>query len=72
MLVLTRKSGESVYIGRGIEVTVLAVQGGRVKLGFAAPPEVSIRREEIPRPSVIVGERLSRVAARAVELAHSG
>jgi carbon storage regulator len=47
MLVLTRKSGEQVVIGRDIVVTVLAIQGGRVKLGFTGPSEVPIHREEI-------------------------
>lgn len=54
MLVLSRKNGECVRIGRFIEVKVLEVGGGRVKLGFSAPPEVAIQRNEIrgvyPRP----------------------
>ena len=47
MLVLSRKHGEAIVIGDGITVTVLAVDGDRVKLGVAAPAEVSIHREEI-------------------------
>jgi carbon storage regulator len=47
MLVLSRKSGESVWLGSSIEVTVLEVSGDRVKLGFSAPPEVAIQRDEI-------------------------
>jgi carbon storage regulator len=47
MLVLSRKRGEKVMIGNGITVTVLAVAGNRVKLGFAGPAEVPIHREEI-------------------------
>jgi carbon storage regulator CsrA len=54
MLVLSRKSGECVQIGDLIEVKVLEVSGGRVKLGFSAPPNVAIQRAEIrgsnPRP----------------------
>jgi carbon storage regulator len=50
MLVLTRKDGESVQIGEGISVKVLAISGNRVKLGFSAPPEVTIRRKEILTP----------------------
>ncbi len=49
MLVLSRRNGESVCIGPGIHVKVLAIRGGTVKLGFEAPPEVSIRREEVQR-----------------------
>ena len=47
MLVLSRKRGEEVVVGGQITVTVLAVQGDRVKLGFAAPAEVSIHRKEV-------------------------
>jgi carbon storage regulator len=47
MLVLSRKNGEAIVIGDGITVTVLAVEGGRVKLGVVAPREVPIHREEV-------------------------
>jgi carbon storage regulator len=49
MLVLSRKSGERIWIGPEIELTVLDIHGGRVKLGFAGPPEVPIRRQELAR-----------------------
>lgn len=47
MLVLSRKCGEAIVLGNGITVTVVAVQGGRVKLGVVAPAEVPVHREEI-------------------------
>jgi carbon storage regulator CsrA len=47
MLVLTRKNGETISIGRGIEVKVLSINRHAVKLGFSAPPDVVIRREEL-------------------------
>lgn len=47
MLVLTRQPGESVVIGEDIEVTIISIEGDRVKLGIAAPKEVSIYREEL-------------------------
>jgi carbon storage regulator len=47
MLVLTRKPGEKVVIGGGIELTVVAVQGDRVRLGVAAPPAVAVDRWEV-------------------------
>jgi carbon storage regulator len=47
MLVLTRKPGESVVIGDGVTVTVVAVEHGRVRLGFNAPKEVPIQRTEV-------------------------
>ncbi len=47
MLVLTRKSEESVIIGNNIEVKVLAVRGEQVSIGFNAPDDVSIYRKEV-------------------------
>jgi carbon storage regulator len=47
MLVLSRKRGERIVIGEHVTVTVLDVRGDRVKLGFAAPAEMPIHREEI-------------------------
>jgi len=49
MLVLTRKPGEAIVIGDGITVTVVEVKGERVRLGFTAPAEVAIHREEVKR-----------------------
>ncbi len=49
MLVLSRKPGESVVISDGITLTVLSVEGDRVRLGFVAPAEVPIHREEVYR-----------------------
>ena len=47
MLVLTRKPGETITIGNDIKVTILGVEGGQVRVGIAAPKEVSVHREEI-------------------------
>lgn len=47
MLVLTRKLEESIVIGGNIRITVLQVQGDRVRIGISAPPEVRIDREEV-------------------------
>ncbi len=47
MLVLTRRVGESVVIGGGIEVTVLDIKGESVRIGVKAPRETSIQRAEI-------------------------
>jgi carbon storage regulator len=51
MLVVSRKPGEEVVIGDQIIVTVVAVDGARVRLGITAPAEVPIRREELGRSS---------------------
>ena len=47
MLVLSRKRGEAICIGDTITITILATDGGRVKIGVAAPQEVPVHREEI-------------------------
>jgi carbon storage regulator len=47
MLILTRRPGERVAVGDEILVTVMGISGNLVRLGFAAPPGVSIYREEI-------------------------
>jgi carbon storage regulator len=57
MLVLTRKSGQEIVIDGGIRVTIIAVNGDRVRVGVTAPPEVRVDREE-------VHQRLCEPAAR--------
>jgi carbon storage regulator len=47
MLVLTRKEGEGVVIGYDILVSVLAVDGERVRLGIEAPADIPVDRQEI-------------------------
>lgn len=47
MLVLTRKPGQSIIIGDGIEVQVLSVAGEKVRLGITAPRDVDIFRDEV-------------------------
>jgi carbon storage regulator len=47
MLVLSRKESQRLVIGDNIVVQIVRVQGGTVRLGIVAPPEVSIRREEL-------------------------
>ncbi|MFM9959777.1 MAG: carbon storage regulator CsrA [Planctomycetaceae bacterium] len=47
MLVLTRKINESVRIADNIEVVVLEVKHGKVRLGFRCPDDVPILRKEV-------------------------
>lgn len=49
MLTLTRSVGETIRIGDDIEVHVVEVRGGTVRLGFKAPREIAIHREEVYR-----------------------
>jgi carbon storage regulator len=48
MLILTRKKGESIVIPHAnLVVTVLAVKGNQIRLGFSAPDHMSILRQEV-------------------------
>lgn len=47
MLTLTRRAGERITIGANIEVTVLDVSGGKVKIGISAPRELPVYRGEL-------------------------
>lgn len=47
MLVLTRKIGEAINIGKDIRITVTKINGGRVGIGIEAPTSVLISREEL-------------------------
>lgn len=47
MLVISRKKGESLLIGEDIEITVVKVEDGTVKLSISAPKSVTILRKEL-------------------------
>ncbi len=49
MLVLTRRSGESVMIGNDVIITVLEARGDVIRLGIQAPRDVQVHREEVYR-----------------------
>ena len=65
MLVLTRKTGQSIMIGDGVEVQVLSVAGEKVRLGITAPRDVSIFRNE-------VYDRIESEASRGEEEVDAG
>ena len=75
MLVLTRKSGQAVHLeteglGAGIHITVVAIAGGRVRLGFEAPSNVRILRSELKRhesKEKVVEPRPSLTTAPSIE-----
>jgi carbon storage regulator len=50
MLILSRRPGEQILIGDNILITVAAIRGERVQLGFTAPADVFIIREELRSP----------------------
>ena len=47
MLVLTRRTGETILIGDDIEITVLVVDGNQIRVGIDAPEDVRILRGEL-------------------------
>ncbi|MEG0838991.1 MAG: carbon storage regulator CsrA [Hydrogenoanaerobacterium sp.] len=47
MLVLSRKAGESVYIGGDIKITVVELIGDKIKIGIEAPKSMTVLREEL-------------------------
>ena len=47
MLVITRRRGEAIIIGDGIEVRILRTGRDGVRLGVVAPPSMSVHRQEI-------------------------
>lgn len=57
MLVLTRKEGQTIVIGGGIEVRIAEVQGSRVRIAINAPKEVSIMRGELADEGLVEAVR---------------
>ena len=47
MLVITRKKGEAILLGEDIEITIVKVEEGSVKLAISAPKNVTILRKEL-------------------------
>ena len=47
MLVLTRKTTQSIMIGDEVEISVLAVSGDKVRIGISAPRDVPVFRKEV-------------------------
>jgi carbon storage regulator len=47
MLILTRRVAEVLRIGDHLQVTVLGIEGNRVRLGFSGPTDLPILREEL-------------------------
>jgi carbon storage regulator len=72
MLVLTRKPNQSIMIGDNVELTVLSIIGGKVKIGIDAPRDVRVFRKEIyleiqretPSSRAEVDDALNRLRAR--------
>ncbi len=68
MLVLTRKSQDSIRIGDHIKVTILRIKGNTVRIGVEAPDDVRIVRGELPRFEDPVESSSGRTAPQVREL----
>jgi carbon storage regulator len=69
MLVLTRKSNQSIMIGDDIEISVLAVMGEKVRIGIQAPRDIPVFRKEV---YLEIQEERDRDAVTAVPLPDGG
>ena len=49
MLILTRRPGESLYVGDSIRITILSLQGKQVRVGLEVPEDMVVCREEVYR-----------------------
>ena len=61
MLVLGRREGETICIGKNVKITVLKVVGRQIRLGISAPQHVAIVRAELKRKNRIFHPFLSRL-----------
>lgn len=63
MLIITRRAGEAVNIGDKITVTVLAKEGGGLRLGIDAPRDVKVLRSELAKHDTAGGIPAPRTSA---------
>ncbi len=47
MLILTRKTGETLRIGDDVTLTILGIKGNTIRIGISAPKDVAVHREEV-------------------------
>jgi len=47
MLVLSRRKAESIMVGEDVEITVVGVNGNKIRLGITAPRSVAVHRKEV-------------------------
>ncbi|MBQ9536836.1 MAG: carbon storage regulator CsrA [Desulfovibrionaceae bacterium] len=66
MLILTRRPGESLYLGDDIRITVLGMQGKQIKLGLQVPAEMTVYREEVYKR--VIEENRQALAASTEDL----
>jgi len=67
MLVITRKTDESLIIADNIEITVLEISKDRVKIGVSAPRDISIIRQELIKTQDANIEAAQNISAGALD-----
>ena len=72
MLVLSRKPGERILIGDNVTVTIVRIGPNNVRLGFEAPRELNIVREELCLPTTAFDSTIeASVESAPTDAAHS-
>ena len=66
MLVLTRRSQQSIMIGKDVVITVLEVRGDHVRIGVSAPRDVDVHREEVFRELQAANQSAASPSAAAL------
>ena len=66
MLVVTRKRGESIVVGDGIEIEVVSLGRNSVRLGITAPRDVPVHRREVYDQVVAANRGAASSAADAL------
>ncbi len=64
MLILSRRSGESIHLGDDIVISILGIKGKQVKVGIDVPDEIPVYREEVFRKIQQENEMAIRLNAR--------
>lgn len=68
MLILTRKTNESLIIGDDIEIKVIKIEDGKVRLGISAPKNIDVHRKEIYDMIVDENKKASTIDVKYEEL----
>jgi carbon storage regulator len=68
MLVLTRKANESIQLGDNIHITVVSIDGDRVRIGIDAPRELKIYRKELLQEVTDINKEAASASLGALNL----
>lgn len=68
MLILSRKKGEVIQIGDGIEIRVVAISGDQVKIGIDAPKHVEVYRKELYEQIQRENQQAAKTLDRIIDL----